>query len=79
MPNDAARRTETEIPPGRQNSQAIRSPEYRETHWNLRTETADYDCDGAGRGRIAADVLKEKCSGNGSETDDEHVQGYCSW
>lgn len=60
LPNDVARRAEAEVPAGRPNPQAVRSPEYRETHWHLRSEAADHDRDGAGGGWIAADVLEEK-------------------
>lgn len=76
LPDDAARRAEAEVPPGRKNLEAIRPPEHRQAHRNLRSEAADYDRHGAGRGRIAVDVPAEKRCVVGPATDDEHVQGH---
>lgn len=70
MPNDAARRAEAKVSTGRKNTQAVRSSEHCETHRNMRAEATDHDRDGAGRGRLTADVPEKKCFIVGPAEDD---------
>lgn len=79
LSNDFAWWAETKVLARRKNPQAIRPSKHRETDWNMCSEAADYDRDGVGRGRFAADVFEKKCCVIGITTNDEHVSWYSCW